>query len=216
MVLFFHVTSGLADDPYQNLLAAKGGSGWPFVAILDATGRVLAHHEGAHETSQYERTLARARQTSESLVQLEELAEGGDVTAAGQLLELSIDLGHLDAQAARSRLAQLDALPEVDRNRLDKRIIKAEVELIQITATSDESTQIAAGEKFADMVVADRIPEDADAMFFWYFAAMYAERTEQVQLYARALEGLRHHESRLGASLLEEMEKTLKKLGGKP
>ena len=64
------------------------------------------------------------------------------------------------------------------------------------------------------MVAADRIPADGDAMFFWYFTAMYAEHAERAQLYARALEGLRHHE-RLGAGLLESMEKTLKKLGGK-
>ncbi len=216
MVLFFHVTSGLADDPYQNLLAAKGGSGWPFVAILDATGRVLAHHEGQRETAQFERTLARAAETAASLAKLERLAEGGNVTAAGQLLELNINLGHVDAEAARGRLARLDALPKADRDRLEKQIIKAEVASIQITATSDVKTQIAAGEKFAEMVAANRIPEDADAMFFWYFTAMYAEHAVQTQLYARALEGLRHHEERLGASLLESMEKTLKKLGVRP
>jgi hypothetical protein len=216
VVLFFHVTSGLADDPYQNLLAAKGGSGWPFVAILDATGRVLAHHEGERETAQFEQTLASATETAASLAELEQLAKGGDVTAAGQLLELNIDLGHVDAGAARHRLALLDALPKPDRDRLEKRIIKAEVASIQISATSDVNTQIAAGEKFAEMVAAGRIPEDPDAMFFWYFTAMYAERAEQTKLYARALEGLRHHEQRLGAGLLESMEKTLKKLGGKP
>ena len=207
--LFFHVTTGLNSDPDQDLLAAKGGSGWPFVAILDASGQVLAHHKGKHETPQYEQTLAVAKGMAASMAELGRRAKGGDVGAAGQLLELRIELGHVDAEAARFRLAQLDSLPKAERDRLETLITKAEVGSIQIRATSDEKTQIAAGKDFARMVAAGRIPADEDAMFFWYFTAMYAEQSAQAELYARALAGLRHHEKRLGAGLLDSMEKKL-------
>ena len=42
-VLFLHVTSRVKSDPHQDLLREKGGRGFPYLAVLDPRGEVLAH-----------------------------------------------------------------------------------------------------------------------------------------------------------------------------
>ena len=213
-MLFCHITSHVETDADQELLSQKGGGGWPYIVVMDADGNVLSKHEpnSPRKTAGFRATVADAKATGKSLAALRKAAKDGDTGAAADLLEKQIELAHLGVTGARKQLALIRALPKARFQQLDRKILTLEVNEIQSTATDDEATQYAAGEKFAAMIKADRIPPDEDALYFWYFTSVYAEKEGNAELYAKALAGMRKHDRRVQASVLEDMEKTLEKL----
>ena len=217
-MLFCHVTTHVDSDKYQDLLGRKGGGGWPYIVVMDAEGGVLAKHDGSggpgtfQKTKGFERTVAEAEETAEKLAALGERAAGGDAAAAASLLDLEVDLRRVEPEGAKQRLAELEGILDDRRRAIDVKIVIMEVGAIQTQATEDPKTQYAVGKQFAAMVHEDRTPPDDEAMYFWYFTSIYAEKERDAALYGRALEGLKKHDRRLGPSMLRKMEETLKAL----
>jgi hypothetical protein len=216
-VLFCHITSHVETDADQDLLGKKGGGGWPYIVVMDADGNVLSVHEPEsretfRKTAGFRATVADARATANKLEELRKAAKGGDKDAAADLLGLQIELAHLDAAGAKKQLAAIRGLPKERFSELDRKVVALEVNEIQTSATEDEATHYAAGKKFAAMVEDDRIPPDDEALYFWYFVSVYAEKEKDADLYGKALAGMRKHERQIRASFLEQMEKTLEKL----
>ncbi len=199
VVLFFHNTSGLAGDD-DELLARVGGRNWPALFILDQQGQVVARHKGERTSANFKRLLDQAADNSNRLVELRQAQESGSGRAAASLLVLELDLGRVAPLAAYVRLARVTNLPAERRLELFAKIVKHEVGAIQITATNDHASQVAAGERFATMIREDRIPAAKDALFFWYFAAVYAEEAKDAVLMNRAVAGLEPHSARVGTA----------------
>lgn len=195
--LFFHNTSGLPEDD-DGLLGRKGGSGFPQIMVLDQHGEVLARIDGDRTISRLRRLIGDAQKNRERLAKLGRAASTGDGEAARRLLQLELALGRLDPIAAYGRLAAMEDLDPARRRKLHAAIVSQEVGAIQVTATYDQETQVAAGKRFAKMLREGRVPQPEDAFFFWYFGAVYAESANDRGVLEQALRGLAPHANRTG------------------
>ena len=178
---------------------------------MDARGNVLARHEGVRTTPGFEKTMAQAQETVARIEGLSDQARSGDQSAALELLELQVELGHVSGDPAWERLATLRSVPEGRRKALEQLLIKRQVESIQSTATADPETHIAIGRRFAVMLAQKRVPKDSDSMYFWFFTGSYARSEKNADLFERCIEGLRFHKKQLGSNL-QKMEEELEKL----
>lgn len=194
--------SGIESDPDQHLHARIGGGSWPKFVIMDASGSLLAVHRGRQRTVEaFKALLKAAAKNQQRLTALKAAADAGDMRASGDLLELRIELAHLTPDAARKRLAAIGGLGAERRKQLARAITKAEVEAIQVTATYEVATQVAAGRRFAEMIAKGHIPEQRDGFYFWYFTAVYAEKEKDAALLEKAIAGLKPHAAKVGGAL---------------
>ena len=88
-----HNTSMVDDEPYPDLLQEKGGTGFPYLAVLDADGEVIAPHNGARTVEAFAKTVAAAAKYQG----LKKRFESGDQEAAADYLKVGLDLGTLRA-----------------------------------------------------------------------------------------------------------------------
>ena len=95
VVLLCHVTTGIKTDPHQDLLAKKGGQGFPYLVFLDAEGEVIAAHEGEQTVAGFREGLGKAR----AFLDLRKKAEAGDKAARFQVLETRYGQGTLTSEA---------------------------------------------------------------------------------------------------------------------
>jgi len=88
-VLFLHVTTRIQGAKYDDLLTEKGGTGFPHLAFLDASGEVIAEHNGPRTVPAFRKMLAKAKR----IVELRAKAAAGDKAARIDLLILETSLG---------------------------------------------------------------------------------------------------------------------------
>ncbi len=102
-VLFLHVTSHVEGDPYPDLLAEKGGTGFPTLVFMDPDGNVIARHLGPRSVEGFTKTAEEARKN----LDLKRKAEAGDPKAQVEWFLTELRMGAFDPKAARSRLNEL-------------------------------------------------------------------------------------------------------------
>ncbi|KAF0244544.1 MAG: hypothetical protein FD180_2433 [Planctomycetota bacterium] len=211
------MTTHIDGAPYDELLTEKGGGGWPFVAVLDADGTLLARHG-------YDRpfTVAGYTQTIEEGIELRAKRRKGenyDKAAAYDWLLAQLSFGSLKLDEAKKKVTALGKLTPEKQAALDPLIANLEVALIE------KEQAVALGKKFFDLKKAGKIPsDDGTRSRFWDAILDYAEDQKDAALYEEALKGSREAMEKAQPDLAEFMdrlfegkERTLKKLkaGGK-
>jgi hypothetical protein len=181
---------------------------------MDADGNVL--------TAQRDRTV---KGFEESLVKLaswsdlKKKADGGDKAAKAELVVLELEMGKLEADAAKAALKDLPALKKDVQARFDTALIGAEVAAtMKGKRKPDEVAE--AGRKFAEMLKAGRTPK-GDASLQFYNAIMQAAETDgDAKLFETALKAMQaeHGEKPNIKRYCEQAEKRLAdlKAGKKP
>jgi tetratricopeptide (TPR) repeat protein len=127
-VLFCHVTSQVPDEPHPKLMEEKGGLGFPYMAILDSRGALIAAHRGARTVEAFGRTLAAARK----LVELRPKADGGDRPARLESLKLLLDNSLVGLADAEFRLREIGE-PGADGPR-----IRSAIALLRLGESADK------------------------------------------------------------------------------
>ncbi|MEM7198828.1 MAG: hypothetical protein AAF628_01080 [Planctomycetota bacterium] len=176
MVLFLHISSRVADEPYPRLLRDKGGSGFPTLLFMDAAGDVLLKQRG-RDVEAFTTSLERLERWRE----LERLRASGDPGIAYELLMAEIDLGRVDfpaAAAQRQTFGELD--PEQERA-LDAQLTNLESEhLIKKKGPH-------AGPDLLQMWEAGRIPTGAAGRGFYDALLDHAADQKDAKQFVRFL-----------------------------
>lgn len=178
-VLFLHVTSHVDGDPHPDLLSRKGGRGFPYFAILDASGDLIARHEGARTVEGFRKSLNGDAVTAYQ--ELRERAAGGDAAAKTEFFVKRLQLAHFDvatANAERKKLAKVSAEKSAE---IDKLLVDLEYQGIMGAIKSRDELP-AAGAKLLEMKKAGRIPTGPEAVNFWMILSFHAESVKDEPL----------------------------------
>jgi hypothetical protein len=207
-----HVTSHVQADPHQTLLEAKGGTGFPHLAFLDAEGEVVAVHQGARTVAAFEETRNRAT----AFLGLKKKAEAGDAAAKKEFLIAGVELGRMTLEDVDVKLKALGALTPDQASRLDAVRVNAEVlSMLQKTQRSRDS-QLATGKAFLEMKKAGRPAPcgDQESILYWLLMMGYAEDVEDVATLEEGLRNLRPKiaEDPQAKAFIEGREAVIKRL----
>ncbi len=203
----------MAGHALPRLFTEKGGRGFPYLAILDAEGNLLAKHFGQRTLEMFRETGRRAQAKAQVLLDLKAKAGQGDAAAIHAYLLAQLELGHLKLEEARRRADELANLSQEQTKKL--RGLLADLEVEEIAAVRDETSIVEAGRKCFEMKRAGRVPIGAEAVqAFWFMILEYAEDRKDAVAFEEGLDALR---SKFGADprmsmTLQEKEAVLKKL----
>lgn len=164
--LYCNLYSGVEGDPQQGLLFEKQGGAWPYIAILDAKGRVLAVHEGEVSVKGIRETLARAKKFSSRLKELETRSEKGDREASIELTRVGLERGHFSSRVARGRIEALGDLSDEESVELERLINRTELVEIFCAFTRGKIALGDAVEKVRGFL-GKRSDSSLAAMAFW-------------------------------------------------
>lgn len=209
VVPFCHVTSHLPDEPQPLLLREKGGQAFPYLAVLDADGQVVAHPQG--------RTLADVQAAIETeapaFLQLAERARSGDEAAARQLLVRRIELDQFaDFDATYSAL-DAAGLAEPELTRLRGILAEQEFNLILGTVT-DQRQAAAGGARALPMFRAGRVVAGPLASYYWGMLAAHAIEARDAKLLAELVAQMKSSDDARVRGLLPRFERALQGLDG--
>ena len=187
-MLFCHVTSQVAADKHPQLLSEKGGTGFPYLAFLDAEGNVLAKHLGARDAAGFSAT----GKSATAFVDLKKKAEKGDKAAQADLLVQQLELGHLSADDARQKMKEV-ALSAEQKAKVEALFADVEVREVLKGVTQDKATRVAAGKKFLEMKKAGKPAPagDRELQGYWIFIMDAAEEGKDAKTFAEAFEALK-------------------------
>jgi len=188
-VLFLHVTSQVEGDEHQELFKQRGGTGFPYLAILDADGELL-FGRASRNVAGFELAMERARKTQAQLADLARRSEQGDASARYALFLKRVELLRYSAAEARAAFAGLK-LSEEDRKVAEARLVELDIREVMSTLTKDPQSRIAAGRTFAKMWAAGTTPADprtTEWRYFYHFVMVHAEAEKDADLFERALE----------------------------
>ena len=212
VVLFCHVTSEVAGEKYPDLLVQRGGRAFPYFAVMDAQGNLLAGHQGSPTVEGFTRTLAEARDTEAHLKELTAQAGKGDAAAAVMLFEQQLQLNHLTAAAAKTRLAALKGVEAERKAKFTAQVAKVEVSELIAKVDAEPRSQYECGKAFAKMLAEERIPpEGQEQVYFWYLLSVAAEQDKDAALLTRALAGIKAMTS-APKNLIDEIDARLQRV----
>lgn len=118
----------MPDERHPKLLDEKGGTGFPYLALLDSRGFLIASHRGARTVEAFGRTLVSARK----LLELRPKADGGDRPARLERLKILLDNSLIGLAEAEVRLREIGD-PGADGPR-----IRAAIALLRLGESSDK------------------------------------------------------------------------------
>ncbi|MCU0726371.1 MAG: hypothetical protein MUE73_11360 [Planctomycetes bacterium] len=183
MVLFAHITSNVEGDTYQDLLNEKGGRGFPYLAILDAEGNVVAKPPS--------RSVEGFRTAVDAGGKFADLKAKKSPTAADkvELLILEIGLGNLTYDEAKTRAEEIQGLDDELKAKLAQGLLPLEVRShIPPVRNPTVEQRAAAGKVFAEMFRAGRVPADEETVQpFFIFMLDHAEAVKDAELFRTAL-----------------------------
>ena len=204
-MLFTHVTSQVADEPYPNLLSEKGRNSFPSIAVLDATGELLAVHEGPRDIAGFEKTVAKAREFAPLLAK----AAAGDKAARKQVLLTRVRWKAIAPDELRRQADELELSAD------EKAQIAAgltDLELLHVRRLKDPNEALAMLRRIHDE---GRVPASGTPqLMFWNYWLTHADALGDATEYRRAfieLEKLAADEPRY-AKRLEDARKRLAEL----
>ncbi len=182
VVLFCHVsaigTGALAGDKYPDLLREKGGKAFPFLAVLDADGRVVATHPGLHTEERTVASFEALLQACEASLELERRFRAGENAVGFDLLVAKAAIRGITVAEAQSLAAQLRDLQEAQRDKVEATLISLEFEELYATVRF-KSEAVAVGKQFALMWQQKRIPQGTVAMRNFYVLILEAKEAER-------------------------------------
>lgn len=187
VVLFLHNTSYVMDEPYPKLLTEKGGNGYPTVAFLDHTGRLLTQQpDPIRKTTEFAVSLERLNRWSKLRAEVAEEAAG----KRGKLFLMEVDLRMVGYAEAHRRLATLaKQLSKSETAKVERALVDMEFQSVfRTTDRRDQKSMIAAGEKFAAMIDKNRIPRSRQIITFWQAALLFAESRKDADQFAKIFE----------------------------
>ncbi len=202
-------------DADQDLLLKKGGTGFPYLAALDADGNVLAKlPRVARTTANFQKMMEQARATKTELVKLTKKAKAGDQAAKIALFAKRLELSYLSAKEAKAAFADLKGLTDEQRKDFTAKLTSLEVGSI-LSAVQGKEDYAAAGAQLAAMAKAGRIPTArGEKINFWYLISVHAEEAKDAKLYGKAFQVLKAAEG-IRPAFIEKMRTTLKRLKAK-
>jgi hypothetical protein len=189
-VLFVHITSRVPGDKHQDLMKEKGGTAFPYVAVLDAEGEVVARHRG-------KRTASGLREFGDkalAFVEAKKKAAAGDKRAKVQLaiLRLDLDLDKHSLEDAQTYVRDLGDMTEEQEKHVEGLLTSIEVNDLSTKTRGNRAAQVEAGQKCIDMKEAGRLPTDFTAVVgFWHLVSLKALSKRDVPLYEESLGALR-------------------------
>lgn len=181
VVPFCHVTSHVDGDAYPDLLQQKGGTGWPYLAFLDAEGNVL--------TRLTERSVASFRKQfakCQAFLALDKRHRGGEPGLAHDLLIARIEMGGMTLAEARAAAAVACGLDDARSARLAEAIDSLEVtEAFAAVRTRDDAAEV--GQHFQKMWTAGRAPKGDAAPLFFSLIMESAAKAKDAAAFEKAL-----------------------------
>ncbi len=201
-----HVTSHVESDAYQGLLREKGGSGFPYLVVMDVDGAVLEDEVGRSLNG-----LRKAIDVSQAFLDLRQRAGAADASMSVRVdyfLE-SLRRGGVDLTVAKAQMKTLELAPE-QRKAADRALTELEFKKIEAAIKGKKDYPIA-GAKFAAMKAAGRIPSGRSARPFWLLISFHAEAKKDLALFedcVKALKPLLRGKKRS----LEKLDKRLARL----
>ena len=194
-VRFAHVTTKIDGRAHDDLMERKGGTGFPYVATMNADGRVIA------TLGLGGRDLAGLEAMMKAGAAYEAKRAKADRTDAetAELLAFDVGVGNVTPEEARKTLASLD-LDEDAADELDMAIADVEIAAVLATIRSRDDLPVV-GEKLAAMMSEGKIPTDAGRAVRFYAAIIaYAERARDLPAFEKALAALARRAERDGGA----------------
>ncbi len=228
VVLYLNVTSHVKTDADQDLLGAKGGSGFPYLVFLAADGKILAKHNYPRPRTAdgFGETLEEA----EAAVALRAKAAGGDADAVREVFGQDLEYGNLTAKEATAAVAGMKNLAAEDKARYDGLIANLEFREIMaginkkaeelgdaLTPDAIKGLQADAGKQFIAMWTAKRIPSgEQERRTFYVFLGIGGEAEKDSAALEASIEEMKTWPSNPNlAKRIAEAEAALKALGTK-
>lgn len=182
VVLFLHNTSHVAHEPYPNLLAEKGGIGFPTMSYLDAEGNLLK--QVGHVTPVAE--LEKAYDELRTWTSLRAAVESGKATAKQEteLFRLELAMGNRSYAEMTARYASLK-IPADDKDAIDQQLVN--LQFSEILRATPRAEQHLGGEKFLAMYREGRIPNTSTETSFWQYMFAFAAKQQDVPLFEELL-----------------------------
>ncbi len=118
-VMFCHITTKVESDKHLDLWSATGGSGFPHIVFMNASGDVITEHNG-------ERTVEEFGKTGR-VADLKNRIEGGDTTAVNDYFLARLELGQLQYAEAKAGAEKLDGLTDEQKKRIGGRLLDLEI-----------------------------------------------------------------------------------------
>jgi hypothetical protein len=215
-VLLCHITSLAQGEKYQDLLAEKGGQGWPSVIFLDSDGNVLARHAGPLTVEGFDASGARPR----AFLELRAKAEKGGVPSKIDFILARLELGHLKPGEAENRIRETGGTPSPEqKKRLDELVANVEVEAI-LRPVKSEETKNAASKRCYERRKSGKAPPTAEPWrgAYWNLILERSQSVGDVEVFEEALQILKEKYSTLpdAQKYLRDKEMWLKKQKGTP
>jgi hypothetical protein len=207
VVLFLHVTTRIPDEKDDTLLVQKGGTGFPYLAWLDADGDVMLVHEGDRSTKGFQKGLA---ELPEAPMRKLKAKATSDASTADYLLA-QLEEGQMGYAEAGERVAKLAKVPPDKKKQLDDLITTREVFERPYGARTDAQL-IATANRFLEMVKEKRIPTDEKLrMQLFSIAFKGLEKAKDAKGYESALAEAKRALANDSKSrkLIENAERTL-------
>lgn len=216
VVLFLHNTSQVADEPYPNLLAEKGGIGFPTMSYLDAEGNLLK--QVGHETPVAE--LEKAYGELQTWTSLRAAVESGKATAKqeAELFRLELAMGNRSYAEMKARYASVK-IPPGDKDAVEQQLVN--LQFSEILRATPRAEQHLGGEKFLAMFREGRIPNTSTETSFWQYMFAFAAKQKDAPLFEELLGHVKKAKAgdarlkRYLTSLEEQLSKLKADAGGK-
>ena len=172
-------------------MSEKGGGGFPYIAMLDASGDVLGVHNGARSVEGFQETVDKTA----TFVALREKAEAGDEKAKVEvfLAQLDMSMTHDKAVATLAEVKKLAAFGEIVDDakmaEISQKLVNLEVNDVvsEIKTGSEEEMATAAGKLLA-IKEAGKSPDGQAAFAFWQILLGHAQRQGDVEMVKKLAE----------------------------
>lgn len=182
---FLHVTTRIEGHPYDSLLSEKGGTGFPTLMFLDAEGRILETYAGPRTVKGFEDSLVGVQ----GFLDLVARAEGGDKSAATDVLIRQLELEWFELEEARTRVQALEKVSSKQAKVLEQLLVETEVRCVAAEAGDDPARRQAAGERFLAMWKDKRVPASEAQLYpFWFLMADHAEAIGDKKLFKKIVD----------------------------
>lgn len=181
VVPFCHLTSHVDGEAYPDLLQQKGGTGWPYLVLLDADGNLLTRLS-ERSVASFRKSLAKC----EAFLAVDKRRRGGEPGLEADVLIARIEMGGMtlaEAQEAATKTGPLDAARGA---RLANALVSLEVfESFGTVRTRDEAAEV--GRRFQKMWDEGRAPTGDAAPLFYSLILEAAANAQDAAAYEKAL-----------------------------
>lgn len=210
-VLYVHITTMIPGEKYGNLLEEKGGTAFPWLVFMDATGEIILEHEGPRSAEAFGKSGAKAK----DWLALKDKADKGDKPASIDFAILQLGMGKVKAAEAQKTIAAAGSPSKEQQAKLDAELVNAEVREAVTALRSDEQAS-ELGKKFYARYKEGKAAPTADNAFQSYYILIMnaADEAKDAATFEATLKSLKEKYGAMpgAAAFFEEREGRLKQL----